>query len=198
MIALRLYMTQHVEVHGTSHIKPKHHWAFDVAAMMMDDSFLPDALIIERIHLRIRAIADNVKNTEAYERVVLSGVINGQVRKLQQTPVGNGLRGPTVECPKFVNAKMGDCMDIDGLIVNVDDYVFHHGTVGIVRACCADDQGAVYAVVDSLHCVRTISAHSASWSTRRAVRTVWRAEALTGALAWQLSRPAGEVVVICM
>ena len=60
--ALPLYLTLHKREFGDSRVKPKSHWAFDVIEQLSLDEVLFDCFIIERLHLRVRNHAENVKN----------------------------------------------------------------------------------------------------------------------------------------
>ena len=85
------YMQSGARLYGPHFFKPKSHWAFDVADQMETSGFLFDAFIIERLHLRVRAIAENVKDTRTFGRAVLSGVVNVHTTKAKATNVGFGL-----------------------------------------------------------------------------------------------------------
>ena len=65
--ALRTFMTAHVQAYGRDHIKPKHHWLFDVADQMERHSAVFDAFIIERLHLRVKAVANLIDNLRSFE-----------------------------------------------------------------------------------------------------------------------------------
>ncbi len=43
-------------LHGAKSVKPKTHWAFDVADRLANDEWLFDAFVIERLHLRVKAV----------------------------------------------------------------------------------------------------------------------------------------------
>jgi len=190
-------MRQHKHTYGVDFIKPKHHWAFDVAELLCGDDISFDAFIIERIHLRIKAVADNVKSSAGYERSVLSGVINDHARILRESNFANSLRGKTAECPGMPTARISDALEIEGLHVSVGDYVFQDEALGVILACVADSDGALYVVVDSFVLIRRLSAHSARWSTHLATRATWRAASIQDALRWQFDAP-GEVVTVRM
>ena len=59
---------------GAARITPKYHWAFDVAECLMMDDFLVDAFRLERLHLRVKRVAENCKNLTHYEVAVMRGV----------------------------------------------------------------------------------------------------------------------------
>ena len=65
--ALKDFMDTHVAAYGRDRIKPKHHWMYDVADQMECLPAVFDAFIIERLHLRVKAVADNVDNLRSFE-----------------------------------------------------------------------------------------------------------------------------------
>lgn len=74
-VSLRRAVTVHMDLfkvaYGTAYIKPKHHWMFDIADMMLRDTrkqnrhhTLVDAFVIERLHLRVRGPVEHIKKYE--------------------------------------------------------------------------------------------------------------------------------------
>ena len=47
----------------------------DTPAQFLKDSVVLDAFVIERTHLAVKAIAEHVDNTRAFERSVLCGML---------------------------------------------------------------------------------------------------------------------------
>lgn len=93
------HLQLHIAAYGHSHIKPKHHWALDIADQIRDHDCVLDAFIIERIHLQVKVVAEHVRNTTRFERSVLSGVLNNQLRRASQASDVAGLRGPSAHLP---------------------------------------------------------------------------------------------------
>ena len=65
--ALGDFMAAHVRAYGRDRIKPKHHWMFDLIDQWLRHADVYDAFIIERLHLRCKAVANLVKNLRSYE-----------------------------------------------------------------------------------------------------------------------------------
>jgi hypothetical protein len=65
--AISSHMRKHVAVYTDIHLKPKHHWMFDVAEQFRRDPFVLDMFVVERLHLDIKRVAENVKNTRTFD-----------------------------------------------------------------------------------------------------------------------------------
>lgn len=51
-LALARHMRLHRATYGDDHIRPKHHWNFDIPSQLARDSMVLDAFVIERTHLK--------------------------------------------------------------------------------------------------------------------------------------------------
>ena len=69
LLILEEHMQSHVRVHGGQYVIPKSHWAFDIAECMVADGFLVDAFTLERLHLRVKAVATNCKKLDSLREV---------------------------------------------------------------------------------------------------------------------------------
>ena len=49
--------------YGKSSMKPKHHWIWDFIMQWQTDDLILDAMVIERLHLRIKRVAERIANT---------------------------------------------------------------------------------------------------------------------------------------
>ena len=90
-----------VQVLGLSHVvRPKHHWAFDIAECMLSDEHLLDAFGTERLHLRARVVAESCDNLQAFERYSMAGVTNMHYHSLENLQLSDvQLVGPTCKMP---------------------------------------------------------------------------------------------------
>jgi len=73
------------------HIRPKHHFLQHVATQWHEDGFVLDCFVHERKHQCIKAEANPIKNTTAFERSVLAATLNCMIHQLEE--VGNRLTG---------------------------------------------------------------------------------------------------------
>ena len=93
----------HQIAYGSVCIKPKHHWMMDIPAQLVRDQCVIDAFIIERTHLVVKGIADNVRNTSCFEQSVLSGVTTRAFENAAVAKAGDGLVGrcaPSARLPR--------------------------------------------------------------------------------------------------
>ena len=74
------FMVAHRRAYGDDHVVPKHHWAFDIFDQMEESGILPDAFIIERLHLRVKAALEHIKKLTTLEAGTLAGVTEAMFR----------------------------------------------------------------------------------------------------------------------
>jgi hypothetical protein len=184
--AMRQHLLLHMHAYGKSHLKPKHHWMWDVAEQLSRDAFVLDCFVIERLHKRAKAMANSILNTQRFERSVLSSVLNDHRNALQAqgSPI-LGLTGKTAPLPGCPSALVGNRLVHEGLYISVGDIVFHENSMGSVSACCLE-AGCLYVIVEEMIFVRPLSSHSGIWRRPRdqAQLKVWLAASLDIALAW--------------
>ena len=105
----------HLEAYGEDLIKPKNHWQIDMVEQIEVDGCVLDAFLIERTHVKVKAIADHIRNTSSFERSVLSGVLNCHFRTLAQATDIAGLRGNTAPLPGYPEVRVADRLEIFAL-----------------------------------------------------------------------------------
>ena len=189
------HMTFHMRARGAQAARPKHHWAFDVADQLCSDAFVFDCFVVERLHLRVKACAEHIKNTRRFEWSALSSVVNSHASQAAKLRVQQGLVGKTASTRDFPNAAISDNCEVKGFRCSVGDLVFCNEDCGKVVACCVE-AGELFVVVDELQQATKWSHHSGRWSPL-ARRHVWRADCLSEAAAWQ-RMPDGNFVVVRM
>ena len=186
---LRDRQQRHMELnelaHGNTMIVPKFQWQFDISEQLDRDSdleFLADAFIIERIHLRIKPVAEAHDNTARYEAGVLAGVIASHRRDLEHVDLGDGLRGRKWRMPGAPGTILSKAMCVNGASVAVGDIVTNGESFGIITACAFE--GSLLVVVDVLEIVAKISTYG--WRCKRLdVRRSWDARGIASAVAWK-------------
>ena len=188
-------MKKHTSCYNVEEVRPKHHWAFDVAQQRKLDEAIFDAFVIERLHLRVRNIADNVKATFSFERSVLSGVVNEHARRGLGELSGGGLLGKTAPFPGAQGALVSDKAELCGLRVAVGDVVFRNDQMGVVAACCVEDDELLL-VVDEGFRVRQVSDHSSEWCLNRGARQVWRVADVEECGAWKAVDASGKLIAL--
>ena len=176
------YLVRHKTLWGTAFFTPKVHWMFDIAEQMLlgDDGLLLDALVIERIHLRVKCFAEHVKNTRCFEQSVLRKVLEDQLScsVAQHTP----LRGAITEhTPTLFSSRALVC---GTMRVECGDIVFENDMCGeVVRCIC--EAGTLNVIVDVLPRIREVSAHSVQVDTIDVVKDCcWLAGSISLAVAW--------------
>ena len=105
------HLRLHLAAYGDGLIKPKHHWQMDMPSQIAQDGCVLDAFLIERTHLRVKEIAEHVKNTSLFEKSVLSGVINCHFRRVCQASDTAGLRGGIATLPGYPEVLVADRLE---------------------------------------------------------------------------------------
>ena len=98
-----------------------------------------DCLVIERLHLRVRGVAQYCKNLGQYEKAVNAGVLNQQSNALSVARPLPGLQGPTAPMPSNPSIQIADWLCMDGKTIAVSDVVCRGTSAGRVLACCYDN-----------------------------------------------------------
>ena len=187
------WMDSHKTHFGVGEIKPKAHWAFDVADQLRVDPMVFDTFVVERMHLRVRAAADHIKHLEGYEDSVLARLTNAQLRTVQCAMPPRRLVGATTSFPGIRSALAADSLEWHGRYASVGDVVRHGDAIGKV-VCCAEDNCELFVVCDLYSLGSMCSSRSGTWVSRGA-RCVWHASETQEVLAWQ-EVTRGSILVI--
>ena len=187
--AIKDHMDAHQSLYGDGFIRPKHHWMMDIPSQVRADGLLLDAFVIERTHLRVKAVAEPIKNTRAFEASLLASLLT-VVFQGRREGDGDGLVGRTAP---WHGATVADRMRVWGVPVAVDDVVSVGEQCGQVAACCLDD-GHLMALVQPMTVSLAVSQHCILCRPEGGL-AAWPATELRLALAWR-SRPDGLVMVV--
>ena len=183
-VAVTDFMSKHSHAYGREYVRPKHHWLFDIADQWEGTSLIVDCFIIERLHLRMKAVADKITNTNQYERTVTASIMNAQLRRLEEAVINDGLQGRTAMVRlDGVPLVVSDTVSLGGIHISVNDLVLKDAHAGFVIAC-AREGSDLFAVVKKLVFARQVSDHSSEWRLTPGV-AVWRVADLHLPLAWK-------------
>ena len=135
---LQQHLQKHVEAHGNGRVRPKTHWAFDIAECMQQDEMLLDAFGTERLHLRVKGVAEHCKNIVAYEKSVMSGITNVHLNSLAHRGVSTvAMLGATTCMPGAPDIRVAQKSQCFGDHFNVGDFVFRGAYVGRTVLCAS-------------------------------------------------------------
>lgn len=135
-----------------------------------------DAFAIEKLHLRVRPVADRTDNTSQFERTVLGGVLNYQISQLKSLKSDARLLGKSHQSlPEYPSAKLSNSVLVHSMELFVGDIVLHAGTDAGAIVACAEEDGELLVIANGLALVETISQHSAI-VVADGSRCVWRAD----------------------
>ena len=186
-VALRAALVDHmrasIALYGADRPKPKNHWAFDVCDQLESDAWLWDTFVVERLHLRVRAVAEKCCSLQDYERTVLSGVVNLQAARAN-TALGVDSSSSAAPFPGLPGAFVSDSVNTACSRFRVGDFVLHgDAELGCIVAC-AIEAAAFYLVVDEWSKIEDVTAHSSTWRGCGR-RCVWPATDVQECAAWQ-------------
>ena len=183
------HMKAVIRAYGAGPVKPKAHWNIDVAAQFLQDNAVVDMFIVERMHLDVKRIADNVRNTARFERSVLSRLLAVSL----SPAMPNG-------CPHSLHGKVrqvADCTWVSdrltsyGMQVHVGNIVCHGSCCGEVAACLLQGLELHVVVLAFQPLVGGI------WSRGDGPYELWSTLNLFGALAWKVLANGSVFVLRC-
>ena len=187
-------MEQFILANGGERVTPKMHWCFDLAEQLRDSDFMMDAFVIERLHLRARAVADHVQNTSVMESSVCAGLVNVQANAA--TTMG-GLEGAVAPYPhpQLQHVSVSDRMRAYGKRFCTGDLVESSGQVACIVACTRE-HAELKLIVDVCCASRAVSRHGRICTRMPAQRCVWSAAEASPVAAWQHVEGDGDVLVL--
>ena len=189
--AMGRHLQNHVGVYGDTHVLPKHHWMLDTPAQFLKDSVVLDAFVIERTHLAVKAIAEHVDNTRAFERSVLSGMLcclDGRDHEMSSYT----LVGRTAVLPGTF-ARVADRAVVYGMEFEVGDVILRGPAVGLLKAC-ALEAGELTFVIQELRFTREFTSCCGSYEQSPGL-ALWPAIETCHALTWRIL-PDGTFFVV--
>ena len=176
------HLRKHKLAYGESFVRPKFHWMFDIAEQWTTAPLVIDAFIIERLHLRMKAIAEPVCNTNVFEETTLAGIINSQLRSLHSNDIcKDGLVGKKAMLGQDI--QVADKVTLGGLNISINDVVLKHKTASLVLACLREKDD-LFVLVKLLALHANIGIHSFRCRMTSNVQ-LWRVADLELPLAWK-------------
>ena len=190
--AFKTHMGKHLAAYGTDVLRPKHHWAIDLPEQILLCDRVLDMFIIERIHLRIKRVAEHCKNTTRWEYSVLSASLLRQQEILKEIEdFSGGLEGRKAPWPNSQGIMVGDRISYLSNHISNGDIVFRRDACGVVLACIAESCD-LYIAVGLLQHVADISPHCSKRKDIDAAVLVWPVVEVELAIAWY---PAEEETI---
>lgn len=188
---LERHMTLHLAAYGDEGIRPKHHWNMDIPSQLVRDQLMLDTFVIERTHLTVKQVADDVKNTHRFERSVMAGVLNITLKPTASGGWSHALLGNVREMEGGILTSAR--MRVHGLNLAIGDVVMYREICGKVTACLLVG-GILHAVVDSFTKEGNHTLHWGRWRMS-GEQAVWIAASLHHCMAW---RPALNDTVLVL
>jgi hypothetical protein len=180
--AMQQHLVRHVALYGQRHVRPKHHWLLDCPQQFLRDSCVLDMFVIERGHLQVKSLAEDVRNTRVYERSVLSGVLCETLQK-ESHGCGDGLVGRTAVL-LGMSVTVADQANVNCQQFGVGDVVLRNdAAAGLLRAC-ALDAGDLLFLVEPLRHLREEVPGCSSYVLVGGL-AVWDAREVRLAFAWR-------------
>ena len=73
--------------YGSKVVLPKHHYNLHIPAQVEADRLLIDMFVIERHHIAVKRIANNIRDTRVWEESLSTSVFAWHVRRAQTLPM---------------------------------------------------------------------------------------------------------------
>ena len=170
--ATRAFLQAHIAAYGKEGLKPKHHYIFH-NALQASRGEVMDCFVHERKHQVLKAAANPVKNTRAFESSILGRVLLEQTRQMKASPADRGLVQPVPAEPALLAslgvgaASMGREIRRDGLQLAAGDLVIFGKQAGFVQ-CGVEAEGLLLALVQPLTQV-SVAPSSSTWDSQHQV-----------------------------
>ena len=186
-------LARFVELHGPDDVNPKFHWALNLAEQMRHSEYLMDAFVIERLHLRARAVADYTKYVHDYEASLCAGVVNAQVGGSGSS---SGLEGRTTQFPHpdLSHVLVADRLSWYGKRISIDDWVQRDEELGRAVAC-VEERGELHIIVTLASATRAVSRRG-RLCTLGCVRALWSPAETHAVAGWRPTASEGEFHVM--
>ena len=129
-------MKKHKACYGTDDLLPKHHISFHESQQVEEDKYPWNMLVIERLNLRNRFLAEFCDNTERYEHSLM---VSSTTRNFNDLRDGRllrpGLVGKTQGLAGFPGALSASAVQASGKHFHEGDVLTVGASVGVVRYC---------------------------------------------------------------
>jgi hypothetical protein len=191
--ATRTFLELHKVCYGGQHLKPKHHWMLDLGPQVRRDRMILDAFVVERQHLLVKAVAENIRNTSQYEESLMSSMITVQIKTVRELHLSDELIGRTSLLEGMPGVLVADKMAIHSFTVTVDEVVLRGHEAGVVVAC-AREGVELFCFVAPMDKLAQVTEQAAKFR-RTSTLAVWRAVDVQHCIAWK-EDPDGAVLVL--
>lgn len=164
------YLRVRLAVYGTSRVKPKHHMLLHMFEQLLMDGLMLDCFILEHMHLLIKAYADMVANTIAFEKSITIRAVAERCRQLKAKVSGTRLQGSQVPSPEVSailqhQVAVGRHLSMaSGQELHVEDVIFQgtdRSRCFVIKACLMGD--LPYIVLEELELVRVVTSACSKW-----------------------------------
>lgn len=187
-----------IATYGSDWLKPKHHYMMHIAYQIARDACVLDAFVLERSHLVVKMIANNLKKLAGFESSLLAVCQLHQESHLQTLELQDGLRG-TQEYYALWGCDVATVMEKGGLRITAGDVVTTASGAGFVRGCLkvGDD---LQLLISPMTFSRRLTPFSREWRCplQAAQDVRWRADAVVKPMPVCWYRERDIVVVLDM
>lgn len=199
--ATKAHAEQFARAYPDAEVKPKNHYALHLPKQLERHGLILDAFVGERKNGMLKNIANDVKNTVAFERTVISRAICKQLDHLDDPDCFRDRLVGAVDEPvlaalhRVAEARVASAAVWRGMRVAIDDIMAVDGCLYQVAACCSLEARVGFLVYTfEMRC--RVSATAARWS-RSAEFSFLALDSKQVRLAdgWYLE-PDGSVVVL--
>ena len=133
---LEQHLQNHVKLNGNDKVKPKNHWAFDIAECMQQGEPLLDLFATERLHLRAKQVSQYACKLQYYDDMVMRGICNVHFNHLTNHGVfTTAMSGATARMPGAAQIIVAQQCTYFGEQFEAGDFVFRGTPLGWCVIC---------------------------------------------------------------
>lgn len=164
--AQRKHLKLFVEVYGTEHVLPKHHFSLHIPQQIKRDGLLLDTFVLERKHRVVKAEASLVASLHKYERSVLARVLQSCITEMpdsfEDRLIGSETTSEDVALVLGVpTAVVSEKMRFRNFTIAVDDVIISHDNAMVVLMCVR--AGTLMLLVKLYRFLRTDGGYGSLW-----------------------------------
>mmetsp|Transcript_74111 Transcript_74111/g.162195 ORF Transcript_74111/g.162195 Transcript_74111/m.162195 type:complete len:628 (-) Transcript_74111:21-1904(-) len=163
------HLTTTSALYGGDTVKPKHHWGFHVISQVARDKWVWDTFVTERLHRRVKDLANHVDSLPRLEQSVCASLVVHQLNCLEDGFQLSGLQG----------AKRQVLLLRSGLKIAVGDFVSRNSELGCVPKLSLD-----VLFVESFRLAARKSSRCAVWSSMGSL-SEWLPQGMWPVVAWK-------------
>lgn len=153
-------------IYGTERVVPKHHYSLHIVPQIRKNNILLDAFVLERKHIALKRVAENIHNLNHFERSVLARHFAEYVAS-EADPFTDKLLGATAEYDEIAVALaakqvlVAEAMQVKANKIHVKDILLGNSFAYEVLACMRVDSS--FKLLAQVYEAVGVTGHGKTW-----------------------------------